>query len=347
MVSRMVPISLVLVCACFLSISSAQNTNPDKVPSRPEDGTSKIRALIIDGQNNHNAWPKSTIMMKTYLESTGLFTVDIYRTKFTWNGKKFASQFPLNDGKEYQDLPKAKPDPDFKPEFSNYDVVISNFGHGAADWPESTQSEFVKYMKAGGGFVSIHAADNSFPAWREYNEMIGLGGWGGRNETDGPYVYYNDEGEVVRDDSKGGGGGHGPQHEFSIVVRDDEHPITKGLPAEFMHTKDELYERLRGPGLNMKILATAFASPKYKGSGRHEPALMTIDYGKGRVFHTTLGHADYSFECAGFQTVFLRGTEWAATGKVTIPVPKDYPTADKSSARKFETATETAAKPAN
>jgi type 1 glutamine amidotransferase len=294
--------------------------------------------LIVDGQNNHDAWPKSTMMMKSYLEATGKFSVDISRTQFTWRGAKHMADFPLDDGKTYEDLKKAKSDPDFKPEFSNYDVVVSNFGYGAADWPESTQKAFVDFVKGGGGFVSIHAADNSFPKWREYNEMIGLGGWGGRNENSGPYVYYNEKGEVVRDESKGGGGGHGPQHEFSLVIRNEDHPITKGLPAEFLHTKDELYERLRGPALNMNVLATAFASPDKRGSGRHEPTLMTIDFGEGRVFHSTLGHADYSFECVGFQTVFLRGTQWAATGNVTIPVPEDFPTADKSSSRKFESA---------
>lgn len=298
-------------------------------------GSGKIQVLIIDGQNNHNAWPKSTMMMKSYLEETGEFEVDIYRTKYTWNGARYGKQFPLNDGKSYEDLPKAKSDPDFKPEFSKYGVVISNFGHGAADWPQATQDAMVQYMKNGGGFVSIHAADNSFPNWKEYNEMIGLGGWGGRSEQSGPYVYYNQDGKIVRDTSKGQGGGHGPQHEFSLVVRDSDHPITKGLPSEFMHTKDELYERLRGPGENMRVLATAFAAPDKNGSGRHEPMLMTIDYGEGRVFHTTLGHADYSFESVAFITVFLRGTEWAATGKVTLPVPDDFPSADKSTSRKY------------
>ncbi len=331
MFNRMTSSCLVLICASLVSLSSGQV----KAPAKSKVGVAKVKVLIVDGQNNHDAWPKSTIMMKSYLEATGLFTVDVARTKYTWNGKRYAADFPLDDGKTYEDLPKPKPDPDFKPEFAKYDVVISNFGFGAADWPESTQKSFVEFVKSGGGFVSIHAADNSFPAWREYNEMIGLGGWGGRNENSGPYVYYNDKGEVVRDDSKGNGGGHGPQHEFSIVIRDENHPITRGLPGEFMHTKDELYERLRGPGINLHILATAFAAPDKKGSGRHEPTLMTIDFGKGRIFHTTLGHADYSFECAGFQTVFLRGTEWAATGKVTLPLPDDFPTADQSSARMF------------
>ena len=58
---------------------------------------------------------------------------------------------------------------------------------------------------------------------------------------------------------------------------------------------------------------------------------MVIKYGEGRVFHTTLGHADYSMNCVGFVTTLLRGTEWAATGEVTIAVPEDFPSAEASS----------------
>lgn len=325
-----------LFCAVGLFDSAVADDKSDE----------KIKVLIVDGQNNHGDWPKITAMIKQYMESTGKFAVDVERVKFTWRGEKWLKDFSLDDGKKYESVKKAKSDPDFSPEFSNYHVVVSNFGHGAAEWPEETKAAFTKFVSEGGGFVSIHAADNSFPKWKEYNEMIGLGGWGGRNEKSGPYVYYNDKGEVVRDQAKGGGGGHGPQHEFALVVRDAEHPITKGLPKEFLHAKDELYERLRGPAINMHVLATAFASPKQKGSGRHEPTLMTIDYGKGRVFHSTLGHATYSCECVGFVTTFLRGTEWAATGEVTIEVPDDFPTADKSASREFKMAPATEEKPA-
>jgi type 1 glutamine amidotransferase len=87
----------------------------------------------------------------------------------------------------------------------------------------------------------------------------------------------------------------------------------------------------------MKILATAFASKSQGGTDRHEPMVMTVDYGKGRVFHTPMGHADYSMECVGFMTLLVRGTDWAATGKVVdSSIPKDFPTADKSSQRKFD-----------
>ena len=96
------------------------------------------------------------------------------------------------------------------------------------------------------------------------------------------------------------------------------------------------YDRLRGPAEEMQVLATAYSQKDKGGTGRHEPMIMTINYGKGRVFHTPMGHADYSQECVGFIAAFTRGAEWAATGKVTLPLPKDFPSADKVSQRKFD-----------
>ncbi len=270
----------------------------------------KMKALIVDGQNNHGIWPKTSKMMKQYLEETGLFQVDIATTK-----------------------PKGT-DESYKPSFKNYEVVITNYN--GAPWPKATQDAFVDYMKNSGGLVVVHAADNAVGNWKAYNEMIGLGGWGGRNEKSGPYVYFNEEGKVVRDSSKGRGGHHGRQHPFAVVVRNAEHPITKGMPKAWLHEKDELYDFLRGPATNMKVLATAYASKEHGGSGRHEPMLLTVSYGKGRVFHTPMGHGDYSQECVGFIVSLQRGTEWAATGKVTQSIPKDFPTLDKVSKRKFE-----------
>lgn len=312
---------LMIIFCLILTVSSA---------------TAKLKALIIDGQNNHAVWPKSTIMMKQYLEDTGMFQVDINRTKYTWKAQREKEFLSLAGVGKTEDLKKPKSDPDFSPDFKKYDVVISNMGYGAADWPEATQKAFENYVKGGGGFVVVHAADNSFPKWKEYNKMIGIGGWGNRTKKDGPYVYYTNNGKLVRDYSSGRCGSHGPAHNIPITVRVSDHPITKGMPSHWLTAKDECYALLRGPAENMTILATGKDMSGSAPTDRHEPMLMVIDYGKGRVFHTALGHDDYSFEGVGFIVSFLRGTEWAATGKVTQPIPDDFPTAERSKSRKFK-----------
>lgn len=296
----------------------------------------KLRVLIVDGQNNHAVWPKSTMMMKQYLEESGLFKADIARTRFINNWVREQAWLPLAGAGESERLSEPQPDPAFDPDFSKYDLVVSNFGWKAAGWPEATKRKFEAYMKNGGGLVVVHAADNSWPEWKEFNRMIGLGGWGGRSEKDGPCVYYNDEGKEVRDDSPGSCGHHGQQNEFQVTIRKKDHPITRGLPDFWIHSKDECYSKLRGPAENLTILATACDSAELKAAGRHEPMLMTIDYGKGRVFHTTLGHDTEAFEGVGFIVTFQRGAEWAATGKVTQEIPKDFQTPGAPQKRKFE-----------
>ncbi len=274
----------------------------------PKKENEKLRVLIIDGQNNHD-WKTTTPLLKNALEHARIFKVDVATSPPTGADMR-----------------------NFRPRFTDYHVVVSNYNGDR--WPAETEKEFEPYVGGGGGFVSVHAANNAFSDWPAYNRIIGLGGWGGRTEKSGPYVYVNRVGAVTQDMSPGAGGHHGPQHEFQIRTRDAEHPIMRGLPELWMHTKDELYDSLRGPAENLHVLATAYSAPQYDGTRRHEPMLMTLDYGKGRVFHTVLGHADYSMNCVGFITTLQRGAEWAATGKVTLEVPKDFPNAEKSSSRK-------------
>lgn len=258
------------------------------------DESAPIRVLIVDGQNNHK-WQETTPVIKRTLESSGRFTVDV-----------------ATSPEKGQDMSA------FEPAFSDYDVVVSNYNGDR--WSERTQRLFEKFVAGGKGFVSVHAADNSFSDWDAYNRMIGLGGWGGRDEKDGPYVRWKEDvGRFVRDRSPGKGGAHGKRVPFAVVVRDREHPITKGLPGSFMQTADELYAKLRGPAENMHVLATGFSAPATGGTGEHEPLLMTIRFGAGRVFHTTLGHDVNAMKGLAFQVTLLRGTEWAATGSVTFP----------------------------
>ncbi len=276
------------VFSVLISVSRAQPTPAAK----PDQET--IQVLLIDGQNNH-AWQQTTPAIKQTLEGTGLFDVTVATTP-----------------------PQGSDMSGFAPRFTDYNVVLSNYN--GDPWSEPTRQAFEKYVSGGGGFVAVHAANNSFAGWDAYNRMIGLGGWGGRTEKDGPYVRWKDDlGRFTRDTSPGSGGTHGRRTPFLVVVRDSDHPITHGLPKSWMQAEDELYGKLRGPAENMHVLATAYSEPATGGTGEHEPILMTVHFGNGRVFHTTLGHDLTAISGLAFQVTLQRGTQWAATGQVTLP----------------------------
>lgn len=193
--------------------------------------------------------------------------------------------------------------PDLKAEdFAKYDALVSNYttypnieGHR---WPAATEKAFLDYVAAGHGFVLFHAASTAWNDWPAFTDLIGLA-W---------------------EKSKSG---HGAQHSFAVTITDKEHPVTQGM-KDFQHVKDELYHRQLKHATG-KVLATAFSDKGMGGTGENEPMIVVTELGKGRVFHNAMGHDPKPMGGVGFQTLMLRGTEWAATGKVTIPIPADWP----------------------
>jgi len=293
-------LALVLLIAMMLSASTS-------IPH----AAGPIAVMLLDGESGGpwHKWAQTTPVLKKELEDSGLFKVDVVTA-------------PAATGELTG----------FKPVFSNYRVVVLNYDAPDERWPADLKTAFEQYVSNGGGVVIVHAADNAFSGWPAYNDMIGVGGWRGRTEKAGPFWYF-ENGKVVPDEKPGNAGSHGARVPFAVTVRNASHPITRGLPPVWMHQGDELYARLRGPGRNMTVLATANSDPANAGSGHDEPMLMVLSHGKGRIFHTTLGHDVNAMSCVGFITTFQRGTEWAATGSVTQKVPPTFPTADVVSYR--------------
>ena len=273
------------------------------LPALGAEDAKLIRVVIIDGQHNHN-WRATTPYLKRTLEKTGRFRVDVSSN--------------LRKGDKPGIVAPTVP---FPPDLSKYDVVISNYNGGA--WPVDFQKAFEDSLREGKiGFVLFHSANNCFTDWPAFNRMVGIA-W--RGNKFGDRIYYDKAGKLVRV-PKGEGSGTGETyHPFVVNLRESEHPIVKGMPKEWMHSRNQLMHNLRGPITNVTVLASS-PCPKTMVD---EPVLWTVAYEKGRVVQTPMGHDVAAMSCVGFMTTMQRSTEWAATGKVTIPIPADFPTADK------------------
>ena len=185
--------------------------------------------------------------------------------------------------------------------FAKYDVVVSNWS-GFPDmdkrqWGEKAEKAFVDFISGGKGFALFHAAAACLRTWPEFQQLSGAC-WG--NET-----------------------GHGRIHAFKVTITDRDHPVTRGMQGFFI--TDELWHRMQAHPAR-HVLCTAFSAKEQDGTGQDEPVVLATQLGKGRGFNLVLGHDARTMQNAAWQTLMLRGTEWAATGEVTIPVPTAWPT---------------------
>ena len=260
-----------------------------------------IRVTLLTGLNHH-PWKETTPEIKAALEACGRFTV----TEVT-------PPSPADQAASES----------FRLDLSKTDVIVNNWTDFPVKLTEGQKQVFpwmdevFRFVREGGGYVGLHAA-----SFEKHPEFLRLAGLHWRNPDAGDRITVDDSGKIVRTPKgEGPGSGHGQKFEWKVTTRLAQHPVMAGLPAEWPHAIDELWHGTRGPAEQMELLATAF-SPVTKAN---EPMVWTISYGKGRSFMTLLGHDGAAMRCVGFRTILCRGTEWAATGKVTLPVPPDFP----------------------
>jgi type 1 glutamine amidotransferase len=261
-----------------------------------------IRVLILSGQNNHD-WRTTTPFLEKLLLNTGRFDVRINEEPVGMTSDTLAV----------------------------YDVVVLDYN--GPRWGQAAENALTDFVRSGKGLVAVHGANWAFsglvvladhhvptgimePAWPEYKSMIG-GVWSDQDPASG----------------------HGKRHTFLVKISDPHNPITAGLPGTF-EADDELYHNMH-MSEGAHILATAYDDLKYKipqeqkpaiptnwphldfnPTGKDEPMLWTVNYGRGRTVYTTLGHDVKAMGMAGFSTIFVRSVEWAATGAVREPEPE-------------------------
>lgn len=277
-------IALAALICIVGGLAYAQQPAPAPPPA-PAPGPPKTAVLIITGQSNHN-WRGTTPLLRKALEDTGKFDVHVTE-EFRGAGPETLAPYDL--------------------------VVLNYFDRNLPElrWGDRADAALLDFVRSGKGMVVYHFSVAAFNGWTEY-EKLSAGNW--------------------RPDK----GHHSAPHNFVVEIKDQEHPITKGLKLSFPQANDELYANLRWqPAGSYHLLATANddhalyaarrtdsrAPQPLVGDSANEPMLWTTEYGKGRVFVTALGHDVEQVQTPAFVTTFARGAEWAATGKVTLPIP--------------------------
>ncbi|MBI5280967.1 MAG: ThuA domain-containing protein [Candidatus Solibacter usitatus] len=254
----------------------------------------KIRVLILTGRNNHD-WRATTPYLREVLQLSGRFDVRVTEEP---SGLSAATLKP-------------------------YDVLISNYC--GPRWGAPAEKAVEEFVSAGKGLVVVHAGSYPFGETAVLSERMGRTG-----VYQKPWTAWGKMVGAVWSDTEPRTG-HAQRHAYQVTWEDKEHPIAAGMAGSFL-LSDELYHNFRlKPGIH--ILATAFDSPKIGGNGKQEPLLWTYAYGKGRMFHTALGHDLDAMRTPGFTASYARGVEWAATGKVALPAVIDLNPKNKDAVR--------------
>ncbi len=246
-------------CLVLAALADPVHAQPLRAP---------IPVLIVSGASNHD-WKWTSTSLEQMLDESGLFAADVTSEP----AKTLADAVAL----------------------AKYRALVLDYN--GPRWGAEAEKAFLKAVEQGTGVCVIHAANNAFAGWTEYETLVG-------------YLW------------RQGATGHGKFHAFDVTVIDREHPVTRGLFDLRVHP-DELYPRMwRAPGTNHRVIANAWSSTESGGTGAAGPMITVGSYGKGRVFHTPLGHvwtddpkSRASHADPQFRELVVRGTEWAATGE--------------------------------
>ena len=238
-----------------------------------------IQTLIISGQNNHD-WRATTPHLRSLLANTGRFDVRV-------------TEEPT--GLTTQSL-------------SKYDVIVLDYN--GPRWGAAAEKAMEEFVRSGKGLVVVHGASYAFGTMEILGDKHVRTG-----KRESPWPAYAEMVGASWSDAEPKSG-HAPRHIFTVSLDETQHAIVKGLGAKF-RVSDELYHNLRTrPGI--RVIASAYDDSANGGTGKKEPLLWTSNFGKGRVFHTALGHDVSAMLEPGFIATFVRGAEWAATSDVTI-----------------------------
>lgn len=171
-----------------------------------------------------------------------------------------------------------------------YDVLLLHFkNYKPLKAQEQAQKNLIKFVNDGRGLYIYHFACGAFEDWKEFEKLIGRI-WEPdekKNMSDGKHIIFHDV-----------------YGKFKVHYTNTEHPITKGL-TDF-ETQDELYHCFKPSEVPITVLAESVSNINNKAY----PMAFVLQYGKGRVYHTTLGHDAASVTSEGFVKLHTNAVRW-------------------------------------
>lgn len=268
----------------------------------------KLLLVNVTTGFRHSAIPTGEKIIIKLGKETGIYTVDVVQQPPNQPNppKRPNNPTPEQEAKYKEDMEKfkdaqAKWQAELKKEMEKlspenlkkYDGVI--FNNTTGDLPLPNPQAFLDWIKEGHAFIGIHAATDTYHGFKPYIEMIGA--------------------EFLT---------HGPQVSVDCINEDPKHPACKDLGPQ-LTVFDEIYIFKNFNRDTVHTLLGLDKHPNNKTPGYY-PIAWCKEYGKGKVFFTSLGHREDVWEvdtppnfkrqnppevAQAFQKHLLGGIKWA------------------------------------
>ena len=258
----------------------------------------------------HSSIPTSEKILAQLAKDSGEFTVEFVQQppgkpanvkKDATDEEKAAFKTAEDKWEETLKVALQKLSPE---SLENYDGVL--FSSTTGDLPIPDRQGFLDWIKAGHGFIGIHAASDTFHGWPPFIEMLG--------------------GEFKA---------HGAQVGVDCLNQDTKHPATAALPATWTISQEEVYQFKSYDPAKVHDLLILDKHPNTKEPG-HFAVSWCKDYGAGKVFYTSIGHREDIWDAdpnipnrknsveisKAYQAHVLGGIEWALGLKSSKPAAK-------------------------
>jgi type 1 glutamine amidotransferase len=171
---------------------------------------------------------------------------------------------------------------------NDFDAIVF-YGLGELELTDQQKADMISFIKEDGkGFVGVHTAINAFLTWPEYGEMIG--------------GYFDDHPWTIFD--------------APVIVEDRDFPAMKAFPKTFT-ARDEIYQVRNFSRDRVRVLARLDPSqldlknPRVHRTDNDFAVAWARNYGKGRVFYSTFGHTDESWDDPKMQAMWLEAIKWS------------------------------------